>query len=138
MKILKFIPWMAFVLIAYNLLAWTSESTIADELRATVFSAGLPSGAVFALHVSDLFLFFGLGLLYLRVLEVSRFSSSESSIDHALSMLTFVICLLEFLLYAKAGTSTFLLLTAFALLDVLAGFTVSLATARRDIAFGGN
>ena len=138
MKVLKVVPWMAFVLIAYNILAWTSESTIADELRATVFAFGLPSGAEFTLRVSDLFIFLGLGLLYLRVLEASRFSSSKSSLDHALSVVTFVIFLLEFLLYGKAGTSTFIILTMLALLDVLAGYTVSIATARRDIAFGGD
>ena len=137
MKVLKVIPWMGFVLIGYNVLAWTSETTISDELAAVVFAVPLPSGSMMRFLVSDLFIVLGLGLLYLRVLEASRFSSHKNTVDHALSMLVFVLFLLQFLLYAKAGTPTFLILTVLALLDVLAGFTVSLATARRDIAFNG-
>jgi hypothetical protein len=35
------------------------------------------------------------------------------------------------------GSATFLILTLLALVDVIAGFTVSLATARRDISIEG-
>ena len=54
--------------------------------------------------------------------------------DHALSMTLFVIALLEFLLVPACGTSVFLIVTALTLIDVIAGFAVSLSTARRDIA----
>jgi hypothetical protein len=46
----------------------------------------------------------------------------------------FVAALLEFLLVAQCGTSIFLIITALTLVNVVSGFTVSLATARRDIA----
>jgi hypothetical protein len=49
-------------------------------------------------------------------------------------MVLFVVALLEFLLVPACGTSVFLIITALTLIDVIAGFTVSLSTARRDIA----
>jgi hypothetical protein len=68
----------------------------------------------------------------LRFVKASR--SRRAGVDHALSMVLFVVALLEFLLVPACGTSVFLIITALALIDVIAGFTVSLSTARRDIA----
>ena len=48
-------------------------------------------------------------------------------------MLVFVGCLLLFLLVRKTGTSTFLLITLMSAIDVIAGFTVSIVAARRDL-----
>ena len=48
-------------------------------------------------------------------------------------MVLFVVALLEFLLVPARGTSVFLIITALTLIDVIAGFAVSLSTARRDI-----
>ena len=56
-------------------------------------------------------------------------------INHALSMMLFVACLVEFLLAPAFATSTFFLLTLMVVLDVLAGFIVTIASTRRDIDF---
>ena len=53
-------------------------------------------------------------------------------------MVVFVGMLIQFILSAKAGNSTFAALTLMALVDVVAGFTVSIISARRDFGFGGN
>ena len=53
-------------------------------------------------------------------------------INHVLSMLLFVTCLLELLLTPAFATSTFFLLTLMVLLDVLSGFIVTVAAMRRD------
>jgi len=76
-------------------------------------------------------------LLYFEILKATRYSSG-AIIDHALSMVVFVIFLVEFIVVPGAGTATFMILTLMALLDVVAGFTVTISTARRDIAFGGD
>jgi hypothetical protein len=52
-------------------------------------------------------------------------------------MLTFVVCLILFLLWSGAATSGFFLIMALTLVDVIAGFTVTLAGARRDIGLAG-
>jgi hypothetical protein len=57
-------------------------------------------------------------------------------LDHTLSTVVFVVFLIQFLTMAGCGTSTFFALGLMALLDVIAGFTVSIVAARRD--FGVN
>ena len=51
-----------------------------------------------------------------------------------LSMLLFVVMLIEFLLLPQAATSTFFLLMMISLVDVLGGFTITARAARRDVA----
>jgi hypothetical protein len=53
--------------------------------------------------------------------------------DHVLSMALFIAMLVEFLLVQRAATSTFFLLMAIALVDVLAGFIVGMRSATRQI-----
>ena len=55
-------------------------------------------------------------------------------LDHILSIATFVVALVCFLLVDYAGTATFFILTLMTLVDVIAGFTISLFAARRDLA----
>jgi hypothetical protein len=50
-----------------------------------------------------------------------------------LSMALFVVMLIEFLLIRQAGTSTFFLLMMISVVDVIAGFIVTLRTAQRDM-----
>ena len=60
-------------------------------------------------------------------------SSQASAIEHALSALVFAGYLIEFLLVKSAGTGVFLVLTLMSFLDLIAGFTVTLGAARRDV-----
>jgi hypothetical protein len=52
-----------------------------------------------------------------------------------MSTAVFIVALVEFLIVREAGTAVFLILTTICLIDVVAGYTVSIRTARRDIAF---
>jgi hypothetical protein len=51
-------------------------------------------------------------------------------------MVIFVLCLIEFLLFRSFATSTFFLITVMVFLDVMAGFIVTIITARRDLDIG--
>lgn len=82
--------------------------------------------------MGELIILAGISLLFLEIIKASR--SRRAGVDHALSMVLFVVALLEFLLVPACCTSGFLIITALALIDVIAGFAVSLSTARRDIA----
>jgi hypothetical protein len=55
--------------------------------------------------------------------------------DHLLSMILFVGMLVEFIMVKEAATSTFFILLALSFVDVIAGFSVSIRTAQRDVAF---
>ncbi len=61
----------------------------------------------------------------------------RSVMDHILAMVLFVCMLVEFLLVGRAATSTFFLLTAIALVDVLAGFIVGMRSSQRQIEIEG-
>jgi hypothetical protein len=48
-------------------------------------------------------------------------------------MVVFIIFLAEFLVVTESGTSTFMILGVMSLRDVLAGYTVSVAVARKEM-----
>jgi len=125
------IPALMFTFIAYNILALINT----DLINQVLFSFPLISGASFSVTVSDLLLAFGILFLTIEVIKATR-TNTTSVVDHMLSMVVFVAFLIEFLTIPFAGTSTFFLLMLMALADVIAGFSVSIASARRD--FGGS
>ena len=67
----------------------------------------------------------------------ATYTSGTSLLDHGLSMLVFVVCLIEFLMVRQAQTSVFFFITVATLIDVIAGYTIGIRVARRDIGFGG-
>ncbi len=135
MKYLVHIPLMVIPLIVYNALMLFGEAVATNQVMFTVphatKEAGVPVG------LADLVLGLAIIVLYVEILKAARVSRS-TTIDHMLSMVVFIVFLVEAILVAGAGTSTFVLLTLVALLDVVAGFTISIATARRDLALGGD
>lgn len=136
MKFIRYIPIFALPLILYNALVFSSQEELTVILNYDLFGPiTLISGAVLVVDVKSLLLIISLFLLFLEIVKATRTSEAQI-IDHAMSMLIFVIYLVEFIVVAKCGTMTFVILTAMSLTDVIAGFTVSLSTARRDIAIG--
>ena len=71
-----------------------------------------------------------------EVLKSTR-TGGDSVVDHALSMMVFVACLILFLVWPLAGTSLFFLIMLTTLVDVIAGFSVTIRSARRDYSVGG-
>ena len=59
-------------------------------------------------------------------------------LEHILSTLVFVVCIVEFLLVDKAATSTFFLMTVISFVDVVAGFSITIRAARRDFSVGSH
>jgi hypothetical protein len=129
MNILKNTPLFLAVLILYNLVALAGQ----DVLRHELFGVGLLSGENWALTTADLLLALSLIVLYVEVVKSTR-ATAASVLDHTLSALVFTAFLIEFLAYRPAGTSTFFLMTLMSFLDVVAGFTITISSARRDIA----
>jgi len=130
---MRLVPLLFFAVLVYALLALMGPSVLSAALLAMT----LPSGAQWALTVADLTLALGLLLLFLEILKATR-TSAAAALDHGLSVLVMVLALLGFLLVPALGTSDFFLLFLMTLTDVVAGFTVSLMGARRDIGYGGH
>ncbi len=127
------IPLFVFLLIAYNL------SMLFGNINATlvsnVYTVNLISEAQWNFTVSDLYIVLGVLTLYIEIFKSTR-TGVTSVIDHTLSMVVFIIFLVEFLVIKDCGTSTFFIIGLMSLLDVIAGFTVSIVAARRDFAVG--
>jgi len=125
------VPLLAIVVGLYHAVALTG----AANLGAVLVEVPLLSGAVFAFSIADLLLALGLILLYAEIFKATR-TSNLSIVDHLFSMLLFVLCLVEFIVLPGFGTSVFFMLMLMTFIDVIAGFTVTISTARRDIGVG--
>jgi hypothetical protein len=136
MIMLSLMPLLLIPFVLYNLIAFgfvgASGSTPFD---AQVFSMNMMSGGVFTLSLGQLLLLLSLVLMFFEIIKSSR-TSNASVIDHLLSTLVFVAFLVEFLLVKSAATPVFFLLMIMALVDVLAGFSVSIRSAGRDVNLG--
>ncbi len=130
-------PLMLVPLVVYNLFAFDLLTTyMTARWDAVLFSITMISGAVFSFTLSDLFVFSALVLLCIEVLKATRIGNL-TIIDHMLSMVVFIAFLVEFLLVQQAATTLFFTLMVIALIDVVAGFAISIRSATRDVAVGG-
>lgn len=77
----------------------------------------------------------GIILMYWELYK-STLTSGFVIFDHALSTFAFIVYFGLWLGQPWAGNSLFLTLTLMALLDVIAGFTISVTAARRDVSVG--
>ena len=94
------------------------------------------SGERWIMSLGDLMVALGLFLLFFEILKATRVGAN-TIIDHMLSTLVFVAFLVEFLLVRAAAHSVFFLLMTITFVDVVAGFSVSIRSASRDVSVGG-
>lgn len=125
------LPWIALSLIAYNVIVFV----LGTPFEAVIWQVPMLSGAVWNFTLGDLIIAGTLFLLFIEVLKATR-TGGNSLVDHAMSTIVFIICLIEFLVTPQAATSLFFFITLIALIDVIAGFSVTIRAARRDFAVG--
>ena len=131
------IPLLLIPVILYNIVVLfgadgNGAMSQADALlRDPLFSIPMASGAQWNVGSGDLILFVGLILLFFELVK-STSSQRVAIVNHALSMVLFIIVLVEFLLIRGFATSTFFLIVVMILLDVLAGFIVTIIASRKD------
>jgi hypothetical protein len=137
MGMLTNVPLMIVPFIAYNLVALgLVGGGSADPWLSVVAQFGMISGAVWTMTLGDVMISLALFLLFFEILKATRVGS-DSIIDHLLSTFVFIAYLIEFLLVRNAANSVFFLLMAITFIDVIAGFSVSIRSATRDVAVGG-
>jgi hypothetical protein len=96
----------------------------------------MASGAHWIMTFGDMMILLSILLLFIELLK-STSTGTAAIFNHALSMLVFIICLVEFLLHPAFATSVFFIIMIMSLLDVLAGVVVTIISARRDVEFAG-
>jgi hypothetical protein len=145
---LRAIPLTIFGFILYNIIVLfsglSSVDTTADgaaaarSLLATeIFSLPMMSGALWTFTWGDLILVIMMTFLFIELLKAT-YTSTASLVDHGLSMIVFIAALVEFLIVPQASTSVFFLILVSLLIDVIAGFTIGIRVAKRDIGFGSS
>lgn len=133
---LRSIPLMIvpFVLFNLGLAGLFGAGSAGDPWTTELFSLRMMSGGTFSLTSGMLMIIVALLLFFVEIVKATR-TSNASLIDHLLSTFVFVAFLVEFLLVRGAAHPVFFVLMMIALIDVLAGFSVSLRAAGRDVSF---
>lgn len=134
MALLTNFPLMALALISYNGLIFGLGG---DPVlwQTEIFTLSMMSGAQWHYDLGDLMVTIGLVLLFAEILKATRIGKM-SIIDHLLSILVLLIFLVEFLMVPAASTSVFFSLMLMTLIDVMAGLSVSIRSATRDVSLG--
>ncbi len=134
---LRVIPLIVVAFIIYNVVVLFGGNVPAEAiLQRPVFSLPMPSGAQWVFMIGDLIILVTMCLLFIELIK-STYTSSSQMVDHGLSMLVFIACLIEFLLVQKATSSVFFFILMASLIDVVAGALIGIRTARRDLNIGG-
>ena len=128
MNIIRAFPFLAFVVIAYNGVLFFGNAPLAT----IVGHVALPSGAAWNVTAGEVLLVVALALLLVEI--VASGTRMASGANHLLSLLLLLICVAEFLFVSQCGTGVFLLITVMTLIDTVAGYTIAVSNARRDLA----
>jgi hypothetical protein len=135
MYILGF-PLLLIPFVIYNIVAfifrlpdtvWTTNATTVHMM----------SGKDWTMTWQDILVAGSILLLWIEVIKSTRIGM-RSIMDHVLSMAMFIVMLIEFLLVQQAETSAFFLLMVVCLVDVLAGFIISIRSSQRQIEIEGS
>ena len=125
-------PLLLIPLIAYNFFGFLFMQGSPAGWSNQLLTIPMVSGVEWSLTAGDLLLVVGLLCLFFEVLKATN-TGRSSVIEHMLSTLVFIIFLVEFLLAGAAASSVFFLLMMMSIFDVVAGFTVSITGAGRDV-----
>ena len=132
---LRAFPKMLIAVLAYNVLIFSGGAMghAADRLLAQNIPVTVVSGDVWRISLGDGLVCLALVLLFIEIIKATRTSRREI-LNHAFSTLILMGAVAEFAVLKGFGTSTFFLITLMCLFDVVAGYTVSIVTAKRDVA----
>jgi hypothetical protein len=137
---LRLIPLLILPVGLYNLFAFGGNLASHDQIQHLLqdtfsFTITMFSGDRWTISLGDFLLLFGLAMLFIEVVKATHTTSKEL-INHGLSMIVFVVALVEFIVVKGFATSTFFFLMLMTLFDVVAGYTISIVAAEHDLGLG--
>jgi hypothetical protein len=124
------LPLLALPVIGYNILVFAifpggrNHSAVA-KLTEPLFTMPTAQSGQWPITLSDLIIFISLVILFFEQLKTTE-RRHVVILNQSMSMVLFVGCLVEFLLFPAFANSAFFLLSAMVLLDVAAGFIATL------------
>jgi hypothetical protein len=133
---LRALPLIVVPLILYNVMVVFAGGAAEEFFRTPLVAVTMIKGAQWSFSRGDLIILVTMLFLFAELVKAT-YTTSVSLIDHGLSMVVFIVCIVEFLVVNAAATSAFFFVLVGALIDVVAGFTIGIRVARRDLAIGG-
>lgn len=137
--VLNIIPLLAFPLALYNVVVLTGLAGSQPDVWMVqpIFSVSMFSGDAWGVSFADVFMGLSLLLLFVEIVKATR-TDAMSIVNHGLSMLLCVVCVIQFIAIQGFSNSVFFLLTMMSILDVVAGFTITIVAAKRDFGASGD
>ncbi len=126
-KTMASFPLLAIVVAIYSLFALAAPGW----LETVLFGLPLLSGLTLPFRGGDVLLVLGLILLCVEVYRATS-SSTGAILNHVLSLVVFIVALIELIVMRPMANMTFFLIVLMTASDVIAGFTVTISSSRRD------
>ncbi|MEM9839942.1 MAG: hypothetical protein AAF830_12430 [Pseudomonadota bacterium] len=106
--------------------AWTQDEIAAIQMI---------SGETWVVRGGDVFVCLSLFLLFWEILRATD-TGSDAIVNHSLSAILCIGCVVAFMALGSFATSAFFLLTIMTLVDFMAGIGITIRSARRDFGVG--
>lgn len=136
MRIFTVFPLLLIPVAIYNVIALSGqEFASVDYVRSRLDEdfQSIPMASDALWHITPGHALIALTVLFLFFELIKSTGTGRAAImNHAFSMILFIVCLVEFLMFQAFATSVFFLIMMMCLLDVMAGFIVTIVSARRD------
>jgi hypothetical protein len=135
----RIFPVLLIVIVVYNLLAvahgLTGNEAMQTFLAKEFVTFHMFSGDSWNFSLGDLLLLIGFVCLFIEIVKATR-TSRRDLVNHGLSVLIFVIAIVEFIVVKGFSTSIFFFLMVMSAFDVVAGYTISIVAAEHDLGIG--
>lgn len=136
MRIFTVFPLLLIPVAIYNIIALSGQEFASVEYvrnRLDQDFQAIPMASDALWHITPGHALIALTVLFLFFELIKSTGTGRAAImNHAFSMILFIVCLVEFLMFQAFATSVFFLIMMMCLLDVMAGFIVTIVSARRD------
>jgi hypothetical protein len=126
-------PLLALPLIYYNFMTIAvlglDPVKVNQWLEGTAFQITMFSGTVWSMTQSDVIVAAAMGLLFIEILK-SVGAPMLSLVNHGIAVMTLLVYAVQFMSIPGFTTSAFFMLGLMQLIDVIAGYTITIVASR--------
>ena len=126
-------PLLALPLLYYNFAVFfvyqTDQAQVSAWLASHAFQVTMFSGTVWSMTQADVIVGASMGLLFIEILK-SIGSPMLSLVNHGIAVMTLLVFAVEFMSIPGFTTSAFFMLGLMQLIDVIAGYTITIVASR--------
>lgn len=126
-------PLLALPLLYYNFMVFAvfglDQTLVNQWLAGPAFQIQMFSGTTWSMTQSDVIVAASMGLLFIEILK-SIGAPMLSLVNHGIAVLTLLVFSVEFMSIPGFTTSTYFMLALMQLIDVIAGYTITIVASR--------